>query len=117
MAKKTKIPIENIVLVANYVVIKDDKALFDQKINENTKIYMIVKNLEEIKIKIICDGKEFDIICTKPLNLKEIKDLIKEKVNDLDEFDLLYHSKILKENDDIDAAYSKSKSFIVVRRD
>ena len=31
MAKKTKIPIENIVLVANYVVIKDDKALFEQK--------------------------------------------------------------------------------------
>ena len=117
MAKKTKIPIENIDLVANYVVIKDDKALFEQKINEKTKIYMIVKNLEEIEIKIICDGKEFEIICTKPLNLKEIKDLIKEKVNDLDEFDLLCHSKILKENDDIDAAYSKSKSFIVVRRD
>ena len=77
---------------------------------------MIVKNLEKIAINITCDGNEFDINCIEPLNLKEIKDLIRPKIDDLNEFDLLCHSNILSEEDDIDAAYSKSQNFIVVRR-
>ena len=44
MAKKTKIPIEKIELVVDYVIIDDDKSLTDQNIDENTKIYMVVKN-------------------------------------------------------------------------
>ena len=116
MAEKTKIPIENIELIVNYVMIVDDKSLMEQNIDENTKIYMVTKNLEKIQINITCDGNGFEIECTKPLNLNEIKKLIKENVDNLNEFDLLCHSDILTENDDIDAAYSKSNNFIVVRR-
>ena len=116
MAEQTKIPIEKIELVVDYVVIKDDESLMNQNINENTKIYMVAKNLEEIEINITCDGNQFEIKCAKPLNLDEIKKLIRQKVDNLNEFDLLCHSDILTEDDDIDAAYSKSNNFIVVRR-
>ena len=116
MSEKTKIPIEKIDLIINNIPINEDKSLDDQNIDGNTKIYMVTKDLEEIKIKIICDGKEFEICCTKPLNLNEIKALIRKKVNNLNKFDLLCYSDILTEEDDIDAAYSKSNNFIVVRR-
>ena len=116
MAEKTKIPIENIELIVNYVMIADDESLMNQNIDENTKIYMVTKNLEKIQINITCDGNEFQIDCVKPLNLNEIKQKIKENVDNLNEFDLLCHSDILTEDDDIDAAYSKSNNFIVVRR-
>ena len=116
MAEKTKIPIENIELIVNYVMIADDESLMNQNIDENTKIYMVTKNLEKIQINITCDGNGFEIECTKPLNLNQIKKLIKENVDNLNEFDLLCHSDILTEDDDIDAAYSKSNNFIVVRR-
>ena len=116
MAEKTKIPIESIELVVDYVMIDNDRSLKEQNINENTKIYMVVKNLDKIQINITCDGNGFEIECTKPLNLNEIKKLIKENVDNLNEFDLLCHSDILTEDDDIDAAYSKSNNFIVVRR-
>ena len=43
MAKKTKIPIEKIELVVDYVIIDDDKSLMEQNIDENTKIYMVIK--------------------------------------------------------------------------
>ena len=43
MAKKTKIPIEKIELVVDYVIVDDDKSLMDQNIDENIKIYMVVK--------------------------------------------------------------------------
>ena len=97
-------------------MIDDYKCLMDQNIDENTKIYMVAKNLEEIEINITCDGNKFEIKCAKPLNLDEIKKLIRQKVNNLNEFDLLSLSYILSEDDDIDAAYSKSNNFIVVRR-
>ena len=116
MSKQTKIPIEKIGLLINNIPIEENKSLMDQKIEGNTKIYMVAKDLEEIKIKITCDGNEFEICCTKPLNLNEIKDLIRKKVDNLKEFDLLCYSDILSEEDDIDAAYSKSNNFIVVRR-
>ena len=116
MAEQTKIPIEKIELVVDYVVIKDDESLMNQNIDENTKIYMVAKNLEEIEINITCDGNQFETKCAKPLYLDEIKKLIRQKVDNLNEFDLLCHSDILTEDDDIDAAYSKSNNFIVVRR-
>ena len=81
MAEKTKIPIEKIELVVDYVVIKDDERLIDQNIDENTKIYMIAKNLEEIEINITCDGNKFEIKCAKPLNLNDIKKLIRQNVD------------------------------------
>ena len=77
---------------------------------------MVVKNLEIVKINITCDGNQFEIECTKPLNLNEIKDKIKQNVDNLNEFDLISYSDILTEEDDIDAAYSKSNNFVVVRR-
>ena len=43
MAKKTKIPIEKIELVVDYVIIDDDKSLMEQNIDENTKTYMVIK--------------------------------------------------------------------------
>ena len=116
MAEKTKIPVENIELVVDYLMIDDNKSLMDQNIDENTKIYMVAKNLEKIQINITCDGNEFEIECVKPLDLNEIKQKIKEKVDNLNKFDLLCLSDILTGDDDIDAAYSKSNNFIVVRR-
>ena len=116
MAEKTKIPIEKIELVVDNVKIDDNRSLMDQNRDGNTKIYMVAKNLEEIEINITCDGNELKIKCAKPLNLKEIKGLIRQNVDNLNEFDLLCLSDILTEDDDIDAAYSKSNNFIVVRR-
>ena len=116
MAEKTKIPIESIELIIDYVMIDDNKSLMEQNIDGNTKIFMVVKNLEKIQINITCDGNEFQIDCLKPLYLNEIKQKIKEKVDNLNEFDLLCLSNILTEDDDIEAAYSKSRNFIVVRR-
>ena len=116
MSEQTKIPIEKIDLIINNIAINEDKNLINQNIDENTKIYMVAKDLEEIKIKITCDGNEFEICCVKPLNLNEIKVLIRKKVNNLNKFDLLCYSDILTEEDDIEAAYSKSNNFIVVRR-
>ena len=116
MSEETKIPIEKIELVVDSVMIDDYKCLMDQNIDENSKIYMVVKNLEEIQINITCDGNKFKIKCCKQLNLNEIKKLIRQKVNNLNEFDLLSLSDILSEDDDIDDAYSKSNNFIVVRR-
>ena len=117
MAGKTDIPIESIELKTdNNIMIDDYNSLMNQNIDENTKIFMVVKNLEKIQINITCDGNEFQIDCVKPLNLNEIKQKIKEKVDNLNEFDLLCLSDILTENDDIEAAYSKSRNFIVLRR-
>ena len=116
MAEKTKIPIESIELIVDYVMIDDNKSLMEQNINGNTKIFMVVKNFEKIQINITCDGNKFQIDCVKPLDLNEIKQKIKEKVDNLNEFDLLCLSDILTEDDDIETAYSKSSNFIVVRR-
>ena len=114
MSEVTKIPIENIDLVVDYGLVEDNKSLMAQNIDENTKIIMVTKNVKEIKIT--CDGNEFEIICAKPLNLGKIKELIRQKVDNLDKFDLLCHSDILTEDDDLNEAYSKSNNFIVVRR-
>ena len=116
MAEKTKIPIEKIELVVDYVMIDDDESLMNQNIDGNTKIFMIAKNLEKINVSIICDGNEFEIMCTSPLNLQEIKNLIRQKIDNLNEFDLLCNSDILSEEDDIDDAYSNYSNFLVVRR-
>ena len=116
MAEKTKISIEKIDLVVNYVLIEDNKSLLEQKIDKDTNIYMVVKNLEIVKINITCDGNKFEIECIKPLNLNDIKNKIKQNVDNLNEFYLISYSDIITEEDDIDAAYSKSNNFVVVRR-
>ena len=116
MAEKTKIPIEQIELVVDYAIIDDNESLMNQKINENTKIYMVTKNLEKIEINIVYDGNEFKIMCTLPLNLYEIKNLIRQNILNLNEFNLLCNSHILSENDDIYEAYSNYSNFIVVRK-
>ena len=76
----------------------------------------MIDNWEEITIKITFDGEEFWIICKKPLNLNEIKYLIKPQINYFEDFDLLSHSDILSVYDDIDEAYEKSKNLIEVKR-
>ena len=75
---------------------------------------MVAKNLEEIEINITCDGNQFEIKCAKPLNLNGIKKLIRQKVDNLNEFDLLCHSDIITEDDDIEAAYSKSNNLNLI---
>ena len=77
---------------------------------------MVAKNLEKIPINITCEKNEFKIEYTKPMYLNEIKELIRQKVRNLNEFDLLCHSDIITEDDDIEAAYSKSNNFNVVRK-
>ena len=73
MAEKTKIPIESIELIVDYVMIDDNKSLMEQNINGNTKIFMVVKNFEKIQINITWDGNKFQNDCVKPLDLNEIK--------------------------------------------
>ena len=90
MAEKTKISIESIELIVDYIIIDDNKSLMEQNIDGNTKIFIVVKNSEKIQINITWDGNKFQIDCVKPLDLNEIKQKIKEKVDNLNEFDLLY---------------------------
>ena len=116
MSEQTKIPIERIGLVVDYVLLDDKNQLITSKIKENSKVFMVIKNFGKIKLNIICDGNEFEIECTEPLNLHEIKKLINQSVDNLNEFDLLSNSDILTEEDDLEAAYKKSNNFIVVRR-
>ena len=77
---------------------------------------MVAKIWKKIPINIKCEKNEFKIECTKPLYLNEIKELIRQKVRNLNEFDLLCNSDIITEDDDIEAAYSKSNNFLVVRK-
>lgn len=78
MSKKTNIDCKNIELVKDYVVIEGGVALFKQDIYPNTKIYMIIRDLQQINV--FCDEKKYEIYCNKPLKLSEIKDLIKKKL-------------------------------------
>ena len=99
MSEKTGIYLENIELVKDYVAIIDDENLKNQKINNDTKLYMIVRNAKLIKINY---GKQkFDIYCKWPLNLNEIKDLVRNNIKDLKEFDLMFNSKVFEEGDDL----------------
>jgi len=93
-----------------------EKSLSDQNIDKKSKIYMVAKNLEKIPINITCEKNELKIECTKPLYLNEIKELIRQKVRNLNEFVLLSNSDIITEDDDIEAAYSKYNNFLVVRK-
>ena len=52
MAGKTDIPIESIGLKTDNIMIDDYNSLMNQNIDENTKIFMVVKNLEKIQINI-----------------------------------------------------------------
>ena len=99
MSQQTDIDMEHIELIRDFVAIEEDESLLNQHIDENSKIYMIVKNMREIKIT--CDDKEFYIFCTIPLKLNEIRDLIRKKITNLKEFDLLYYSRAFTENDNL----------------
>ena len=99
MSQQTGIDMEHIELIRDFVAIEEDESLLNQHIDENSKIYMIVKNMREIKIT--CDDKEFYIFCKIPLKLNEIKDLIRKKITNLKEFDLLYYSRAFTENDNL----------------
>ena len=110
MFQKTGIPIENIELAVDSEAIEDNVSLQNQNIDGNTKILMIVRNVKPIKIS--CD---FDIYCKMPLKLNEIKDLIRKKVNDLKDFDLVYNSKVLTEQDDLNS-YSLLNELKIVEK-
>jgi hypothetical protein len=99
MSQQTDIDMEHIELIRDFVAIEENESLLNQHIDENSKIYMIVKNMREIKIT--CDDKEFYIFCKIPLKLNEIKDLIRKKITNLKEFDLLYYSRAFTENDNL----------------
>ena len=103
MSQQLDIDIEHIELTKDYVTIEEHKSLQAQKIDENSKIYMIVKNMREIKIT--CDDKEFYIFCTIPLKLNKIKDLIRKNITNLKEFDLLFHSEAFTEKDNLNSYY------------
>ena len=103
MSQQLDIDIEHIELTKDYVTIEENKSLQAQNIDENSKIYMIVKNMKEIKIT--CDDKEFYIFCTIPLKLNEIRDLIRKKITNLKEFDLLFHSEAFTEKDNLNSYY------------
>ena len=100
MSEKTGIDIDYIELIKDYVEIEDDKSLYDQGIDENTKIIMIDKNFKYINITY--NERKFKIYCKKPLKLNKIKDLVRKNINELNKFELIYHSKILTDKDDLD---------------
>jgi len=103
MSQQLDIDIEHIELTKDYVTIEENKSLQAQNIDENSKIYMIVKNMKEIKIT--CDDKEFYIFFSIPLKLNKIKDLIRKKITNLKEFDLLFHSEAFTEKDNLNSYY------------
>ena len=111
MFQKTGIPIENIELAVDSEAIEDNVSLQNQNIDGNSKIYMIVRNLKNIKIS--CN---FDIYCKMPLKLNEIKDLISKKLNDLKDFDLVYNSKVLTEQDDLNSYSSLNELKIIEKK-
>ena len=99
MSEKTGIYLENIELIKDYVAIIDDENLKRQNINNDTKLYMVVRNAKQIEINY---GKEkFDIYCKWPLKLNEIKDLVRNNIKDLKEFDLMFNSKVFEEGDNL----------------
>ena len=99
MSEKTGIDTENIELVVDYVAIQENVTLVEQGINEHTQIYMYLKNVKPIKITY--GDKNFEIYCKKPLKLNEIKDLIRKKIDNLKEFDLVYGDSALNEEEDL----------------
>ena len=110
MSEKTGIDIDYMVLLNDYVVIDDNISLDEQNIDENSKIIMGYKNLKCINITY--NERKFEIYCKKPLRINQIKDLIRKKINNLDEFDLFYNSVMITNNQDLN--YYKFKELTVV---
>ena len=99
MSKETGIDEEFIELIYDWVAIEDNVSLENQKLDSDSEIKMIVRNVK--RIKVTCDNEEYEIYCKKPLKLNEIKDLIRKKVNHLKDFDLQYDSTIFTEKEDL----------------
>ena len=74
---------------------------------------MIVTKLKPINI--IYNEQKFEIYSKKPLKLNEIKDLIRKKINNLNEFDLKYYSHILNEKDNLES-YSSLRELTVATK-
>ena len=113
MSEKTGIDIDYIELINDYVEIEDDNSLANQNIDGNTKILMIVTKLKPINI--IYNEQKFEIYSKKPLKLNEIKDLIRKKINNLNEFDLMYYSHLLNEKENLES-YSSLRELTVVTK-
>ena len=114
MSQQLDIGIEHFELIKDYARIEEHESLLNQKIDENSKIYMILKNVKEIKIT--CDDKEIYIFCKIPLKLNEIKDLIRKKIDNLKEFDLLFDSTVFTEKDDLNSISIVDLDHLTVKR-
>ena len=114
MSEKIGIDMENIELIKDYVAIIDDESIKNQDINNDTKLYMIVRNIKVLKIRY---GEQiFDIYCRWPLKLNEIKDLVRKKVENLKEFDLMFNSKVFEEGEHDELRYYLDGEWTVITK-
>ena len=106
MFTKTGIDMDYIELKCDDITLEDNTSLNKIINNVNQIIMMNIKNDENLKrIKIIYNERIFTIFCEEPLELNNIKYLVKKNINELDQFqiELIYHSKILTNEDDLDS--------------
>ena len=113
MSKETGIEEQFIELIHDWVAIEECESLQDQKIGEESEIKMIVRNVK--RIKITCDNREFEIYCKRPLKLNEIKDLIRNEVKDLKDFDVMHYSTLFDEKEDLNS-WKMLNELTVVRK-
>ena len=114
MNKKTKININNFELKFNGKTIEDNISL-DQQIIENNNdnyIEMILKKIILIIKK--NDNEKFKIFCENNLTIIKVKEIIKDKYNDLDYFFLIYKYKILQNSKMINDYKIKNESELII---
>ena len=113
MSKETGIEEQFIELIHDWVAIEENESLQGQNIGEDSEIKMIVRNVK--RMKITCDNREFEIYCKRPLKLNEIKDLIRNEVKDLKDFDVMHYSTLFDEKEDLNS-WGMLNNLTVVRK-
>ena len=78
-------------------IIDENKSLEEQNIDSKSNIIMVIKNL--IKLKIKKDNYEIiDIFLKDDINIEKVKEKIKSKIENLNDFELIYDYTILDNN-------------------
>ena len=98
ISKATEIDVENFELICdNLFIIDENKSLEEQNIDSKSNIIMVIKNL--IKLKIKQDNYEmFDIFIKNEIKIEKVKEKIKSKIENLNDFELIYDYTILDNN-------------------
>ena len=113
MNKKTKISINNFELICDEKTLEDNISLEQQIVNVNDNyIDMVLKNINLI-IKSNDDVK-FEIICENNSTIYKVKEIIKDKYKNLDNFFLIYKFKILIDSKMLKDYGIKNKSELII---